>query len=138
MNTIEGMLEAFKESKQVFLTTSNKKGESKTRAMTNYNDTPYEPMWFPSFLDTQKVKDINENPDVIISFPSDVRDKWYKVKAKARLAPWEEVKKDWKWWYLEWVPEKDRGKFELRYDNPFTDRTIIWIEPVEANIGVRK
>ena len=138
MNTIEGMLEVFKESKQVFLTTSNTKGESKIRAMTNYNDSPYEPMWYPSFLETQKVRDIKENPEVIISFPSDVQGKWYKVKGNARLAPWKEVNKNWKWWYLEWVPEKDRGKFELRYDNPFTDRTIIWIEPFEAYIDDSK
>jgi general stress protein 26 len=138
MNTIDGMHEVFKESKQVFLTTSNKKGESKTRAMTNYNESPYEPMWFPSFLDTQKVRHIKENSKVIISFPSNQQGKWYKVKGNAKLASWEEVNDNWKWWYLEWVPEKDRGKFELRYDNPFTDRTIIWIEPVEAYMGDSK
>ena len=138
MKQIEGLQKAFKESKQVFLTTSNKNGESKTRAMTNYNDSPYEPMWYPSFLDTQKVKHIKENPEVIISFPTDEQGKWYKIKGEARLAPWEEVSKNWKWWYLEWVPEEDRSKFELHYDDPFTNRTIIWIEPIEALIGDSK
>ncbi len=134
MNKIDGMLETFKDSKQVFLTTSNKLGESRTRAMTNYNESPYESMWYPSFLDTRKIKDIKENSEVIISFPADEQGKWYKIKGKAKLAPWNEVNKNWKWWYLEWVPEEDRGKHELRYDNPFTDRSIIWIDPVEAYI----
>lgn len=138
MNIIEGMKEVFKASKQVFLTTSSKKGESKTRAMTNYNESPYKSMWYPSFLDTKKIKDIKENSEVVISFPSDEPGKWYKINGKARLAPWEEVNKNWKWWYLEWVPVENRGKYELKYDNPFTDRTIIWIDPLEAYIGDSK
>ena len=51
---------------------------------------------------------------------------------------WEEVNKNWKWWYLEWVPVENRGKYELRYDNPFTDRTIIWIDPIKAYVGDSK
>lgn len=138
MNNIQGMAQAFKESKQVFLTTRNSEGESKTRPMTNYNESPYESMWFPSFMDTQKIRDIKENPEVVISFPSTVRDKWYRVKGKARLAPWEEVRDNWKWWYLEWVPKEDRGKYMLRYDHSFTDRTIIWVDPTDAELANKK
>jgi general stress protein 26 len=134
MEKIEGMLEAFKESKQVFLTTNTKEGEKSIRAMTNYNESPYDPMWYPSFKDTQKIRDISENPEVLISFPSKEENKWFRVRGKASLAPWDEVRKSWKWWYLEWVPEKNRNKFELRYDNPFTDRSIIWIDPESAKI----
>ena len=132
------MQKSFRESKQVFLTTYNKQGESETRPMTNYNESPYEHMWFPSFMDTQKIRDIKENKDVIISFPTNERDKWYRVKGKASLAPWQEVQKNWKWWYLEWVPEKARGKYMLHYDDSFTDRTIIYIIPVEASISNKK
>ena len=98
--------------------------------MTNFNDSPYEEMWFPSFKDTQKVRDIESNPEVIVSFPAAEETKWYKVKGNARLAPWEEVRKMWRWWLLEWVPEEDRRP--LRYDNPFLDRSIIWVKPLEA------
>jgi general stress protein 26 len=138
MEKIEGMHEAFREAKQVFLTTTSKEGVSKTRAMTNYNDSPYESMWYPSFKDTQKIRDIADNPEVVISFPGKKRYKWYRVKGTARLAPWEEVQESWKWWYLEWVPEEDRGKYELKFDDPFIDRTIIWIDPLEAEIGDSK
>jgi general stress protein 26 len=138
MDRVEGMHEAFREAKQVFLKTTSKEGVSKTRAMTNYNDSPYESMWYPSFKDTQKIRDITDNPEVVISFPGIERNKWYRVKGTARLASWDEVQESWTWWYLEWVPEKDRGKYELRYDDPFTDRTIIWIDPFEAELGDRK
>ncbi len=138
MEKLEGMLEAFKNSKQVFLTTTSEEGVKSVRAMTNYNDSPYEPIWFASFEGTQKIKDIKSNPDVVISFPGDEENKWYKVKGKARLAPWEEVRESWKWWYLEWVPEEARNKYELRYDNPFRDRSIIWVDPVKAKISDSK
>jgi general stress protein 26 len=138
MNKIEGMHKAFREAKQVFLTTTSTEGVSKTRAMTNFNDSPYEAMWYPSFKNTQKIKDIAHNPEVVISFPGNERDKWYRVKGSAKLATWEEVQESWKWWYLEWVPEEDRGKYELKYDGPFTDRVIIWIDPLEAELGDNK
>jgi len=138
MNKLEGMQKAFNESKQVFLTTTNKEGETRRRAMTNYNESPYEPMWFPSFKDTQKIRDIENNPEVIISFHAEATGKWYKVKGHASLAPWEEVKKSWKWWFLEWVPEVERKNHELKYDDPFTDRSIIWVKPKEAVIEDNK
>jgi general stress protein 26 len=138
MNKIEGMKEAFSGSKQVFLTTTNKKGVSNVRPMTNYNESPYQPMWFPSFLETQKVQDIKEKPEVVISFPTNEKGRWYRVEGKAKLAPWKEVHEKWKWWYLEWLPEGEREKHMLRYDDSFTDRTIIWVDPVEASIGESK
>ena len=138
MNELEGMKEAFRESKQIFFTTTNKSGESHTRPMTNYNESPYQPMWFPSFLETQKVEDVKANSDVVISFPTDERGKWYRIKGNAKLAPWEEVHDKWKWWYLDWLPEEEREKHMFRYDNSFTDRTIIWVDPIEATIGNTK
>ena len=132
------MLEAFKESKQVFLTTTSKDGVKSTRPMTNYNKSPYVSMWYPSFKATQKIKDVTENPEAVIRFPAEEENKWFHVQGNARLAPWEEVKESWKWWYLEWVPEKDRNKYELHYDDPFIDRSIIWIDPVKSEISDSK
>ena len=83
MQQIEGMPEAFREAKQVFLTTVNKDGEKKTRPMTNYNESPFEKMWFPSFKDTRKVKDIENNSEVIVSFPGEDENKWFKIVGKA-------------------------------------------------------
>ena len=73
-------------SKNVFLTITSKNGEKKTRPMTNYNDSPYEDMWFPSFKDTRKVKDIESNSKVTISFPADEENTLYKVEGIARFA----------------------------------------------------
>jgi general stress protein 26 len=133
MNKLKGMLEAFKESKQVLLTTKSPDGETRTRAMTNFNNSPYEPMWFASFKETHKVEDIKANPKVVVSFPAKEEGKWYRIKGEARLAKWEEVRTMWRWWLLEWLPEEDRRP--LRYDDPFLDRSIIWVEPIEATIG---
>ena len=58
------------------------------------------------------------------------------VKGNARLAPWEEVRRMWRWWLLEWVPEKD--KRPLLYDDPFLDRSIIWVEPVGITVEENK
>ena len=138
MKRLEGMQEAFNESKQVFLTTKSKDGESRRWAMTNYNESPYESMWFPSFKDTRKIRDIEANPEVVISFHAEETRKWYKIKGKARLAPFSEVQKTWKWWFLEWVPEEERSKHEMHYDDSFTDRSIIWVDPVESKISDTK
>jgi hypothetical protein len=37
MNRLDGMLEAFKEAKQVYLTTTSPIGETRMRPMTNFN-----------------------------------------------------------------------------------------------------
>ena len=138
MNKITGLSEAFEEAKQVFLTTYDKNGEPSTRPMTNYNHSPYEPMWFASFLETRKVEEIKGNPEVVVSFPAEEVGKWYRVNGKAHLASWEEVRDNWKWWYLEWVPVEERDKYALHYDNPFTDRTIIWVKPYLFETGDTK
>ena len=136
MNKFEGMLEDFKEAKQVFLTTLNSDNQTRTRAMTNFNESPYEQMWFPSFKETRKVEDIKLNPMVVVSFPAKEEGKWYRVKGNASLAPWEEVRRMWRWWLLEWVPEED--KRPLMYDDPFLDRSIIWVEPVGITVEENK
>ncbi len=130
MENIVGMQEAFKESKFVYFTTINKEGEKNSRPMTNFNESPYEPMWFPSFKETKKIYDIRNNPNVVISFPTKEPNTWYKIEGEASEAPWEEVKEKWKWWLLEWVPESERKP--LLYDDPFTDRSIIWVKPVKC------
>jgi general stress protein 26 len=135
MKKLEGMLEAFKEAKLVFLTTSSN-NKTHTRPMTNYNESPYISMWFPSFRDTKKIDDIKTNPSVVVSFPAKKEGMWFRVNGKAKLAPWEEVKEMWRWWLLDWLPEEKRRP--LQYDNPFLDRAIIWIEPIEATLGDSK
>ena len=130
MKKLKGMLKAFNESKFVYLTTTSKEDKKRTRPMTNFNKSPYKPMWFPSFKDTRKIRDIRYNSLVTISFPAKEWNTWYKIEGEASEASWEEVKEKWKWWLLEWVPEKERKP--LLYDNPFTDRSIIWVKPIKS------
>ena len=138
MEKLPGMLEAFKEARQVFLTTTDDEGNQNIRAMTNFNQSPYEPMWFASFRDTNKIKDISANSEVVVSFPAEEENMWFRIIGSAKLAPWEEVRDMWKWWYLEWVPEEKRQMFELQYDNPFIDRSVIWVKPIRTEIRNNK
>ena len=133
MEKIEGMLEWFAESKFLYLSTINKEGNKNTRPMINFNKTPYEPMWFPSFKETRKIYDIRHNSQVIISFPAKEPNTWYEIEGEAREAPWEEVKEKWKWWLLEWIPDSKRKP--LLHDDPSTDRSIIWVEPKKATLS---
>ncbi|MBD3171897.1 hypothetical protein GF326_05440 [Candidatus Bathyarchaeota archaeon] len=56
MNKIRGMEESFKESKVVYLVTFGSTSEKHSRPMTNFNDDPYNIMWFPTYQDTKKVE----------------------------------------------------------------------------------
>ena len=130
MEKIEGMKKSFNESKFVYFSTTSKEGEKNTRPMTNFNESPYEVMWFPSYKETKKIHDIRNNSLVTISFPAKEPNTWFQIEAEASEGSWEDVKKKWKWWLLEWIPENEK-KPSLE-DNPFRDRSIIWIKPIKA------
>jgi general stress protein 26 len=133
MEEIYGMLEAFRGAKLVYLTTTGKTGGKHTRPMTNFNTSPYESMWFPSFKNTRKIEDIKHNSNVTISFPTKEVNTWFKINGEASEASREEVLQKWRWWFLEWIPESD--KKPLHYDDPFLDRSVIWVKPVKAWIS---
>jgi len=80
MNKIRSMEESFKESKVVYLVTFGLTGEKHSRPMTNFNDGPYNMMWFPTCRDTQKVKDIKNNKKVLVVFPDSERERFYESR----------------------------------------------------------
>ena len=61
MREIEGLVESFKEAKMVYLTTF-RDGEERSRQMTNFNEDPYDVIWFPSDMKSRKVEDIKRAP----------------------------------------------------------------------------
>jgi general stress protein 26 len=133
MNKIEGLEEAFKEAKVVSLTTFDEKGNENTRAMTNFNDDPYSVMWFPTEKGTQKVKDIEGNPRVLLTIPCDECGFFYEIEGEAEFAEPEVVKEKWKWWYLYWRPvQRRRFWFPQTMDDP--KRVIININPKAVKI----
>ncbi len=133
MNEIEGMKEAFSNAKIVFLTTLGENDEERTRQMTNYNDSPYEAMWFPTFKETRKIEDIKQNSKVMITFPDPIEGRFFEIIGEAELASDTYVRENWKWWYLFWHPSRAE-KFSFRSDAPFTNRAIIKVNPIEARI----
>ena len=133
MDQIKDMAVLFKNAKCVYLTTYSEKSEKRIRAMTNYNEDPYTMMWFPSFRDTRKVKDIKNNPKVLITVPGIKEDEFFEIEGRAELERDEVVQKKWKWWYLSWVPDEEHN-FRLSTDGPITNRVIINIYPESARI----
>ena len=131
MNRIIGMKEDFARSNVVYLTTFDEKGEKRSRPMTNFNEDPYETMWFPSYEYTRKVEDIKRNPRVLLSFPSSREGEMYEISGRANFAPRSEVNERWEWWFLYWIPT--RSDMAIRTDEPVADRVIINVHPENAN-----
>lgn len=131
MEKIQGIEEAFKKAKIVFLTTFQG-NEEHTRQMTNYNEDLDGLLWFPTERDTRKVKDILKNSNVVITFPSKNRGEFYEIEGEASFASEQEVLDKWEWWWLYWHPaQKERFWFPRERDER---RVIINIKPLKANL----
>lgn len=132
MEKIEGMKDAFKKAKSVFLTTFKDGGE-RSRVMTNFNEDPYSTIWFPTEKGTRKVKDIKENPKVLITFPGEKPGEFYEITGKAWFEEQEVVNEKWEWWWLYWHPsQKDRFWINRTKNHP--KRVIINIKPISARL----
>jgi general stress protein 26 len=124
----QDVIDSFKHSKIVYLVTLNNEGVKHSRPMTNFNDNPYDTLWFPSYNNTTKVEDIKDNPHVSVLFPSVEKDQFYEIKGKAQLAERHEVEEKWVWWYLYWHPEmNDYFWFDQTGKHP--ERVILNVTP---------
>ena len=99
MEKIPGLEEAFRNAKVVFMTTYDGNKE-RTRQMTNYNDDLDGVIWFPTEKDTRKVKDIEKNKKVLLTFPAKKRGEYYEIEGEASFASDDEVMEKWEWWWL--------------------------------------
>jgi general stress protein 26 len=134
MEKIPGLEEAFKKAKVVFMTTYDGANE-RTRKMTNYNDSLDGIIWFPTERDTRKVKDIEKNNKVLLTFPAEKRGEYYEIEGEASLASDEEVLAKWEWWWLYWHPAQ-RNKFWFPAERD-ERRVIINIRPKRAKLAKR-
>jgi len=132
MKEIEGMRDAFKHAKIVNLTTFSNK-EEKSRPMTNFNDDPYEVIWFPTDKNTRKVEDIKKNPKVLITFPSSKKCEYFEIEGKAEFEKEAVVAEKWQWWYLYWHPEQ-KDRFWFPTDEHVANRAIINVYPISARV----
>lgn len=105
------------------------KGEPHSRPMTNFNDNPYSTMWFPTYNDTQKVRDLENDPKTLIIYPGADEDEFYEIEGHSSFADRTTVEEKWVWWYLYLHPEmKDMFWFSGTGDH--TRRCIIDVHPV--------
>ena len=131
MDKIPGLEAAFKGAKVIFMTTFDGDKEN-TRQMTNYNEGPYGTIWFPTERDTKKVRDIEKDSRVLLTFPAENKGEFYEITGEASLASEEEVLAKWEWWWLYWHPaQKDRFWFPRERDER---RVIINIKPIDAKL----
>jgi general stress protein 26 len=130
MNEIEGLKEAFVEAKVVFLTTY-RDGEERNRQITNFNEEQYKMMWFPTDRDSQKVRDIEEDSKVLLTFPSLREGEHYEIEGRAEFEKDAVTAQKWKWWYLYWHPAQ-RKRFWLSGSQNNPNRMIINVYPQSA------
>ncbi len=135
MENMRGLKHDFTSAKMVSMITFAEDGSKRSRSMTNFNDDPYDKMWFPTYSTTKKVKDIERNPRVIISFPSSKEGKFWEIEGKAAFERAEEVSTKWRWWYLYWHPEAEANGWGLQGDGSYVDhRKIIDVEPISVKL----
>ena len=135
MEKLQGLVHDFFAAKMVNLITYAEDGSKKSRPMTNFNEDPYTKMWFPTYSTTEKVKDIQRNTKVIVSFPSSTEGKFWEIEGKASFEKEGEVSEKWKWWYLYWHPDAEKHGWGPEGDASYVDhRRIIDIEPISAKL----
>ena len=130
MDEIEGLREAFEQAKVVFLTTF-KNGEETSRPMTNFNEDPYEMMWFPTDKKSRKVEDIEGNDKVLITFPGAKKGEYYEIKGRAEFENENVTAGKWEWWYLYWHPTQRKRFWFPGLDSEWK-KMIINIYPESA------
>jgi general stress protein 26 len=106
MNKIVGLRESFQKAKVLYMITFGEKGEEHSRPMTNFNDDPYNIMWFTTYTNTQKVEDIKNNDRTLILFPSEKEGEFYEISGHSEFEKPEVVKEKWQWWFLYWHPDQ--------------------------------
>jgi general stress protein 26 len=133
MEKIPGLEEAFQNAKVVFMTTYDGNKE-RTRKMTNYNEARALDgiIWFPTEKDTRKVKDIEKNNKILLTFPANKRGEYFEIEGEASFASGDEVIEKWEWWWLYWHPaQRNRFWFPPQRDER---RVIINIKPLKARL----
>jgi general stress protein 26 len=136
LEKMQGMKERFKEARLVYLTTFYEEGNKRHRPMTNYNEDPYNAMWFPTFKNTRKVEHILRNPKVLVTFACEKEREFFEIEGEAEIASDDAVNEKWKWWLLSWIPDEEFN-YRLMSDAPFTNRAIINVHPKSARIVVQ-
>jgi general stress protein 26 len=132
MNEIDGLAESFKEAKMVYLTTFRNR-EERSRQMTNFNEDPYDVIWFPSDMKSRKVEDIKDDPKVLITFPAKKKGDYYEITGRAELAGEEATARMWRWWYLYWHPAQKK-RFWMPGGVGTPERAIINVHPESARL----
>jgi general stress protein 26 len=135
MNYVEGLKQDFMIAKLVNLVTYAEDGSKRSRPMTNFNEDPYKKMWFPTYSTTNKVKDIERDPRVIITFPGSMEGKFWEIEGQAGFEKDEEVSRRWRWWYLYWHPEAEANGWGQEGSASYVDhRKIIDVDPTSVRL----
>lgn len=125
------MVEQFRKSRLVYMVTFGRKNEPHSRPMTNFNEDPYEKMWFPTFTDTRKVDDLKLDSKTLIVFPDEDGERFYEVEGHSTFASKQVVDEKWVWWYLYWHPEQE-NRFWFSPSTMHPERCIIEVHPVSV------
>jgi general stress protein 26 len=129
------LLADFKKAKMVNMITYAEDGSKRIRVMTNFNEDPYNIMWFATYSSTRKVRDIEKDPRVIISFAGSNEGKFWEIEGIASFEKSDVVSKKWVWWYLYWHPEAEKNGWGLKGSSSLVDhRRIINVKPYSTRL----
>ena len=127
--------DSFKRARIVFLTTFSEDGTEHSRKMTNVNEDPSTPMWFPTYLNTKKIQELKKNPRVLITFPAEKKGEFYEIEGRAEIETGDKIQDKWFWWYLYWRPSQ-RNRFWFPQSNS-QNRALIHIKPTSTQLVKR-
>ena len=135
LNKMPGLVEDFKMARIVNMTTFAENGVKNTRPMTNFNEDPYDEMWFPTYKDTKKVRDILKDPRILINFPSSSEGAFWEIEGVAKLEKDEVTATKWKNWFLFWYPNREAMGWGLAgYSSLVDHRMIVNVFPKSVKL----
>ncbi len=102
--------------------------------MTNFNEGPYDEIWFPSDMKSRKNEDIKDDPKVLITFPAQKKGEYYEITGRGELADEEVTAEKWRWWYLYWHPFQ-KNRFWMPGGTGTPERAIIIVHPEFARLA---
>lgn len=125
---LDELYELVDDMKIAMLTTRRPDGMLVTRPMATQDRGPEADLWFVTSVETHKVDEIEQNPDVSVSYLDGKTMEWVSVSGRARISQDREriaslYEPDWKAWFPDEGGDRDGGPQDPRLALILVDAT---------------